>query len=379
MIKDEIVKLLSKIVAISSVYPKEKPLIDFLYGYLRKRRVKVIKQKVKDNRYNLLAEKGKGEKAIIFLTHADTVKPVDGWETDPFSLVKKGDKLFGLGAWDMKGGLVVSLLNFLTFSPRSYQLKLAVCVDEENISLGGYKLAKSDFIKNVDCFVSLEPAFSYGPSGIVIGRSGRALYKLILKQPSFHTAFYTKKIDLGLVLAKIIDSLKKFYKKVGDDKKQFIHARKIETEVTGMSLVSKIRADLESIILPPLTHEEVLRQLKELIAKILKAFDKKISYKLDFAVRETPFLNPYQIKSNSFYLKLLKQSVKKNTKKKPKLYFRSSVADENIFGAMGKTILGIGPVGGNAHGACEWVSLSSLIQLTNIIQQFLIRLDQEYK
>ena len=40
-----------------------------------------------------------------FLGHTDTVEYTDGWNTDPFSLAEKDDKLYGLGACDMKGGI----------------------------------------------------------------------------------------------------------------------------------------------------------------------------------------------------------------------------------------------------------------------------------
>ena len=77
------------------------------------------------------------------------------------------------------------------------------------------------------------------------------------------------------------------------------------------------------------------------------------------------------------FLKLLKDSVFETTFKKAITYLRSSIADENIFGSLGYTVLGIGPEGGNAHSANEWVSLFSLFKLNNIINIFLKKIDKQ--
>ncbi len=369
--ESKILSLLKKIVSINSIYPKENNLINFLFRYLKEKNISVTKQMVSENRYNLLATKGKGKETILFLAHADTVGLTGTWQTNPFLLTKKGDQLFGLGAWDMKGGLVVNILTFLEAEPRNYQLKLAITVDEENISQGGYILANSDFVKNVDCIISTEPAFKYKEGGIVIGRSGRAVYQVILERPSLHTAFYHPKKDLNVLMAEFIGELKKIYLEK-NGQKRLIQVRKIETENIGMSLISKISLELESIMTPPLTHQLVKNKLNYLLKKIVRKYDSAIKFQIDFFPRKTPFLEPYLIKKNNHYLKQLKKSVKKITHQQPILYFRSSVADDNIFGAMGKIVLGIGPEGGNAHNANEWVSLNSLIKLKEVLTDFII-------
>lgn len=372
-----ITSLLAKLVAIESITSKEGKIIDYLYAFLKKQGVSVKRQKVSEGRENLLAVKGSGQKSILLYGHVDTVSVVPGWNSQPLKLKIVADKAYGLGAWDMKGGVVVNILAFLTTELQNYKLKLALGVDEENISLGGYKLARSAFIKDVACVISTEPAFKYGLQGIVIGRAGRAVYKLQIKQPQKHVAFYEPKADINLLLAEILTTIASLYRKIDAEKKQFIFARKIESFSSGMSVPGKVVVELESIILPPLTHESMLLSLKKIIGSVVKKYDPNISYSLDFAKRITPFLNPYQVREENKYLKLLKKSVEKVTARVSKPYFRSSVADENIFGVSGLTTLGIGPCGANAHSANEWVSLESLQKLYFIIQDFLHKIDNE--
>lgn len=51
-----------------------------------------------------------GKKPILgFVGHTDTVNHSNEWNTNPFTLVEKDDKLFGLGTCDMKGGIAAFL------------------------------------------------------------------------------------------------------------------------------------------------------------------------------------------------------------------------------------------------------------------------------
>ncbi len=55
------------------------------------------------------AEYGEGEQYAGVLTHVDVVPAGDGWETDPFTLTLKGNRLYGRGVADDKGAAIVSL------------------------------------------------------------------------------------------------------------------------------------------------------------------------------------------------------------------------------------------------------------------------------
>ena len=57
-------------------------------------------------KYNLVSTYGSGDGGLLLAGHTDTV-PYDeaGWETDPFKVVEKDNRLYGLGTIDMKGFL----------------------------------------------------------------------------------------------------------------------------------------------------------------------------------------------------------------------------------------------------------------------------------
>lgn len=90
-------------------------------------------------RYNLIAEfEGSNQdKTLLFNGHIDTMPPGDlnMWDNDPFVPIIKDEKLFGLGAADMKSGLMAAILavNLLQEAnvPLPCNIKIASVVDEE--------------------------------------------------------------------------------------------------------------------------------------------------------------------------------------------------------------------------------------------------------
>ena len=55
------------------------------------------------------AEFGIGEHMSAVLAHVDVVPAGDGWDSDPFTLTRKGDLLFGRGVLDDKGAALMAL------------------------------------------------------------------------------------------------------------------------------------------------------------------------------------------------------------------------------------------------------------------------------
>ena len=90
------------------------------------------------DRYNLYAQfKGSGEKSILFNGHVDTM-PVGNrtaWDFDPLSAPVKDNKIYGLGACDMKAGLMAAIMAVELIKDAGLTLpgtvKIASVCDEE--------------------------------------------------------------------------------------------------------------------------------------------------------------------------------------------------------------------------------------------------------
>lgn len=93
---------------------------------------------------NLIATLGSGDGGLVLAGHSDTV-PYDAnhWQSDPFKLLEKDGKLFGLGATDMKGFFPVILAAVQPFLDRPFKHPLIILAtaDEESSMSGARALA----------------------------------------------------------------------------------------------------------------------------------------------------------------------------------------------------------------------------------------------
>src|SRR5688500_10274589 len=70
-----------------------------------------IQQTSAPERPNVLARVENGAGPTLLLNgHTDTVLAVEGWSSAPWTPRRQGDRLYGLGACDMKGGIAAAML-----------------------------------------------------------------------------------------------------------------------------------------------------------------------------------------------------------------------------------------------------------------------------
>ena len=129
-------------------------LIQFIANYLEDLGAEVhIDQNEDGKKANLFATLGgKIANSILLSGHTDVV-PVSEqkWDTDPFNLSQKDDKLYGRGACDMKGFIAAVLYKAKEYA--ELDLKTPVCFaftyDEEVGCLGAQNLAKWLDLNNI--------------------------------------------------------------------------------------------------------------------------------------------------------------------------------------------------------------------------------------
>jgi acetylornithine deacetylase len=134
-------RLLKRLIEIYSPSGKEEELLEYLYGFFRRAGLHVVRQPVDERRYNLVVLPPEGETKMAFLGHLDTITAYDlenlGCET-------KGDRFYGLGAADMKGGCAALIEAFLHLRQRDpfLPVALALVVGEEETGDGAKTLVE---------------------------------------------------------------------------------------------------------------------------------------------------------------------------------------------------------------------------------------------
>jgi len=119
-------------------------------------------QEIAPGKFNLIAVLGQDnddEKGGLILSgHSDTVPyDADKWQSDPFTLVQKNDKLYGLGATDMKGffPIIVEAVKAFAGKAPKHPLIVLATADEESSMAGARAL--------------MEQGIGFKPKAAIIG------------------------------------------------------------------------------------------------------------------------------------------------------------------------------------------------------------------
>ena len=127
----EAIELLKRMISIPSFSRDEKECADMLEKYILEEGY--IPSRSGNNVWILGSNYDRSKPTLLLNSHIDTVKPVDGWNFDPFLPVENEGKLYGLGSNDA-GASVVSLLQvffLLSKEKQTYNLIFAASAEEE--------------------------------------------------------------------------------------------------------------------------------------------------------------------------------------------------------------------------------------------------------
>lgn len=353
-------KLLEQIVKIKSVYPGEYRLGKFLHAYLVRNGFRVQKQKIANDRYNYFATRGTGRKAVLFYGHLDTVPLTheSEWKTNPFALTRRGDRLYGLGAYDMKAGIAAFLDACIQTSG---YVKILLASDEENISEGAWAAVRGrqHFFSDVDLIISAEPNFGMGMNAITTGRTGRFLFTVDCIGKSAHIAKYQKGKDAIQMIATFIDNFYQNRERIFLSRGTFAQIRAVSGESVGMSVCGESTATVE--VLP--SHKDTLQDIQKRIQSLTTA-------RVRLRPRKTPYLSGYYFAQ--FPNKpIIGDLISRYTGRDMKLHTRMSVGDDNVLATLGVPVITWGPDGGNAHAPNEYVLASSLQVMNTLFYEYL--------
>lgn len=371
------VDLLAQLVAIDSVFPGESELGRFLEMQLKQRGFTTRRQYISDDRFNVLAERGSRGRPFLFYGHMDTVPVYGAWSSSPLELRQDGDRLYGLGAYDMKAGIAAILEACSQETDR--RIKVAFGVGEENNSEGSWAMVEDGFLSDVDAAIVPEindsESGAQSPRAITLGRRGRAVYEFDVPGVSAHAADIRNGVNALTEAARLALELEGMNGRMPlhellPRSSQFVS--RIDGGSTSLSLPERASVVLDRHMVTPETPESVLGSLRaELDSLYSRGLFKEVRGKritVRIKERETPYLAPYVTPQGNPYVQKLADTVRRHGE--PIYAYGASVADENVLSMQGIPVMGIGPEGGNAHAADEWVSGDSLIGLSETLHAF---------
>ncbi|MEP2616537.1 MAG: acetylornithine deacetylase [Marinomonas sp.] len=102
------------------------------------------------NKFNLIATLGSGDGGLVLSGHTDTVPYDEGrWQSDPFALEERDQKLYGLGSCDMKGffAIVLDTVQQMQLLDLKQPLIILATADEESSMSGARVLVEQGSVK----------------------------------------------------------------------------------------------------------------------------------------------------------------------------------------------------------------------------------------
>ncbi|MCZ6722699.1 MAG: acetylornithine deacetylase [Gammaproteobacteria bacterium] len=157
-------------------------VIDLLANWMEVRGFEVEIQSVNESKFNLIARAGSGSDGLVLSGHTDTVPcNADLWQSDPFQLEQRDDRLYGLGTCDMKSFLALALTasTKFDFSKLKRPLTIVATADEESTMSGAKLIADNGKKLGRYCIIgeptSLQPIRQHkGVLSEAIGFTGRS-------------------------------------------------------------------------------------------------------------------------------------------------------------------------------------------------------------
>lgn len=390
--------ILANLISHDSIFGNEKSLAEWLIWFLEKYDFTIERNYAPNSkdRFNILAERNQenNRSTVFFYAHIDTVPVYSGWKTDPFQLTKEDDKLYGLGACDMKGGMAC-ILDAIQRLPTTTPMKVMFSIDEENESLGAWAALKTrpDWFDGIQYMVSAEPGASKkqigGENLVTLGRRGRARFLVKIHGFSAHGGHIDRGINALSVAAGFtqkVDSLTPTVHPMLQEGSQFV--AKITGASKGLSIPDYAEIEIERHLVLPETVDSCLEEYNIIADKLLRKYQiaeiEKGYADIEVGIlpRKNKYMMPYESPENDSFVMQFIETVQKNLNNQghaPLLInYGRSVGDENVFAnERGIKPVIYGPGGGNIHSPNEWVSEKSLKQ-TALIYKKIVQLSVKF-
>lgn len=372
----DVVDLLSSLGRIESVTPwlipdgsGERRVAEFMAAWLAELDVEVELEDVEAGRPNLLARlRGSGGGPTLCINaHSDTV----GYANWPDRALKPrldGDRLYGLGVADDKSGCAAALLtlrSLATATPRLRGDLLVACtIDEEGVSIGTEHLVSHH---QMDAAVVLEPD---ALPRAVVEHQGFGWIDVVVHGRPAHGSAPEQGIDAIVHLAEVITRLHRIdverYSARPDARngRTVFHTGTISGGTDYATYPSQATLGIEIGTQPGET-------LADRVGEIERIFDEIRASTSDFSaeVRVQLEREPFRAHGHEALWAALDEAAQATLGRPLDASGLNAWTDAALMQAAGIPTILMGPAGGNFHAPDEWVSVSEVVQLCDLLHR----------
>jgi acetylornithine deacetylase len=305
-------------------------------------------------------------RSLMLNGHTDTVGAAG--MKDPFSPVRRGDRLYGRGACDMKGSLAAMVGAVAAFRdagivPRG-DVILALVVDEEYLSAGTDAVVRAG--PKPDAAIVTEPT-GLRPA---LAHKGFVWARLRTEGRAAHGSDHASGVDAIAHMGRVLAGIERLEREVLPRAahsllgRPSVHASLIEGGEGLSTYPAACRLDLERRTLPAETAGDVERELAHLLDG-LRTADPAFRASLEI-IGSRPGL---EVARDAAIVRALRGACRRVTGGDPVDIGVPYWCDAAILAQHGIPTVVFGPAGEGMHAATEYVDLSSVVACAQILAE----------
>jgi len=299
------------------------------------------------------ASSGAGSaRSLLLCGHLDTVGVSE--MSDPLSPVVRGGRLYGRGAYDMKGGLAAALVACREAARRGLDVIVAAVADEEHSSLG---------VQEVLRHVRADAAIVTEPTELTVATAHRGFVwtEISVTGVAAHGSRPHLGVDAIMKTGPVLTALDDLNERLRGREhprlgRGFVHASLIEGGREESTIPDFCTLTIERRTLPGETTEDTERDIAGLLDRC-RAADPA----LRVSSRTTLARAPFEVADDEPIVQAVARAAEATTGKPAELAGASYWADAAFIAAAGIPTVLFGPDGDGAHAREEWVSLPGTV------------------
>lgn len=306
-----------------------------------------------------------GGRSLMLNGHLDTVG-VDGMP-EPFAPKMRDGRMYGRGAFDMKGGVAACLAAAKALVDARVALRgdlvIAAVADEEYASIGTSDVAGR---VTVDGAIVTEPT----ALDLCIAHKGFVWLEVETIGRAAHGSRYHEGIDANMRMGRVLAELDRLEQElraraphplVGPPS---LHAAILQGGTELSTYAARCTLKVERRTIPGEGLAQVEAEIRSILDR-LAAADITFSASLRTLLERQPF----EVSPDAPLIQVIRQSTVDRLGKLPAQFGAAFWMDTAILAAAGVEAAVIGPTGAGAHAAEEWVDLQSVQDAAAILAQ----------
>ncbi len=314
---------------------------------------------------NAIARVSNGDgPTLLFNGHVDTASIDPRWDEARLFGYREGDRFYGLGAADMKSGVVAAMMATRALSRARDKwagtVVFSSVTDEEAYSEGAHALIDSGI--TADFCVVTEASWTHP----CLGSFGKILIRVDVAGKAAHASWPERGINAAVEASRFVARLDEV--PLGTHPRikpsQCVLATRGGPEKYESIVVPEhAQALINWHTVPGETADEVIGRLENLVAKL----ESPARFEFSF---DPPYYPAWETPIDAPVVQAFSRAYERETGRLPD-YRYTGYGDMNLFSAeAGIPTVMFGPLGANFHEADEWVDLPSIAATVRVLLRF---------